>query len=137
MTKGEKRGSGDMLTAPPWGTQERGARGLQVGPQADRSDNRKAPSAASNKVGTQGRRGAKQGQEGRNGGRRKNVGAVTSGVRGNKRGREASRVNPESHRVGEREGDRTASGVAENPGRGSHGVVREGVPTPLGGRGTP
>ena len=41
---------------------------------------------------------------------------------GNKGGREAYGVEPESHAVGEGEGGREASGVAENPGGGRHEV---------------
>ena len=83
MTEGEQGGSGDTLTASPWGTQESGAGGLQVGAQAGGSNDSKAPSTAANKAGTQGRHGAGQGQGGKSGGQQENVEAVTLGVRGN------------------------------------------------------
>ena len=54
----------------------------------------------------------------KNGGRWENVGAVTSGVTGNKRDREDSGVNLESHRVREGEGGCEASRVAKPPREG-------------------
>ena len=59
------------------------------------------------------------------------MGVVTSGVRGNKEGCEASGVDPKSHRVKKGEGGCEASGVAENPGGGCHAVGR-GVKSPQG-----
>ena len=96
-----------------------------MGGWAGSSNGRKAPSAAADEVGTGGRHGSRQRQRGKNGGRRRNVGAVTSGVRGNKGGREASGVETESHGVGEGEWGREASGVAENPGGGAPWSGRE------------
>ena len=46
IPEGEEEGSGDTITASPWGTQESGVGGLQVDVQAGRSNNRKPPSAA-------------------------------------------------------------------------------------------
>ena len=62
MTAGEPEGSGDRLTALPWGTQESGAGGLQWGARASGSDTRKPPSAAADEEGTRGRHGARPGQ---------------------------------------------------------------------------
>ena len=118
MPVGELEGSDDTLTALPWGTQERGAGWIQGDARAGRSDERKAPSATTDKAWMRGRHGARQGQEEHDGGRRKTVGAEPSGVGGNKGGREASGVDPESHGVGEGERGCEASGVAENHGGG-------------------
>ena len=63
MTEGEPVGGRDTLTASPWGTQESGAEGLQVGTQAGGSDARKPPYAAADEVGTRGRHGARPGQD--------------------------------------------------------------------------
>ena len=68
MPEGEKGGSGDMLTASPWGTKESGAGGIQVGTLADGSNDRKSPSAAAKEAGMQVRHGARQEQGGKNGG---------------------------------------------------------------------
>ena len=122
MTKGDPGGIGDTLTAFPWGTQESGVGVIQVGARAGGSDTRKPPSGAADKAGTRGRHGVRPGQGKKNGGRRENAGDVTLGVQGNNRGRKASGVDHESHRVGEGEGGREASGVEENPGGGRHGV---------------
>ena len=46
------------LTVSPWGTQERGARGLRVDARVGRSDGQKAPSATTIKAGTRGHHGA-------------------------------------------------------------------------------
>ena len=62
MTEREPRGSGDMMTASPWGTQESGTEGLQVGARADGSNARKAPSAAADEAGTRGRHWERTGQ---------------------------------------------------------------------------
>ena len=91
-----------------------------MGPRAGGSDARKSPSSAANEAETQDRHGARPGQEEEYEGRQENVGGVTSGVRGNKGGREASGVDPKSHGVGEGEGGREASKVAENNGGGCH-----------------
>ena len=80
------------MTASPWGTQESGTEGLQVGARADGSNARKAPSAAADEAGTRGRHGARPGQGEKYGGRWENVGGVTSGVRGNNGGRKVSGV---------------------------------------------
>ena len=112
MTDGYPGGGGDTLTALSWGTQETGAGGIQVGARAGGSDARNSPSAAANKVGMRGRHGARQGQGEKDGGWRENVGGVNLVVRGNK-------------------GVRKASGAAENPGGGRHGVGG-GVESPQG-----
>ena len=83
-----------------------------MGVQAGGSDDRKSPSAAADEAGARVRHGARQGHGEENGGRREIVGEVTLRVRGNKGGREASGVDPESHGVGEEEGGREASRVA-------------------------
>ena len=59
---------------------------------------------------------------------------------GNKGGQEASAVDYKSHRVGEGEGGCKASGVAENPRGGRHGVgggfeSPEGANTPRKAKG--
>ena len=122
MTKGGQGGSGDTLTASPWGTQESGVGELQVGAWAGGSDGRKAPSTAVDEAGTRDRHVA--GAREKNGGRRDNAGAVTSGVQGTKGGREASGVDPEPHGVGG--GDvrppwwgKNSGGGAPRSGRGS------------------
>ena len=60
----------DMLTALPWGTKEKGARGLRVDARAGGSDGQKSPSATTDEAGTRGRHGLWQGQREKNGGRR-------------------------------------------------------------------
>ena len=50
-TEEEGWGHAPLMTLP-WGTQESGARGLQVNAQACRSDGQKAPSATADEVGT-------------------------------------------------------------------------------------
>ena len=72
----------DTLTASPWGTQEIGAGGLRVDAWAGGSDGQKAPSVTADKAGTQGRHGARQGQQDKNRGRREFEGAEPSGVGG-------------------------------------------------------
>ena len=129
MTEGELGGSGVTLTVLSLGTHESGAGGIQVGERVGGSDARKSPSAATDKAGTRGRHGARPGQGEKYGGRWENVGGVTSGVRGNKGGCEASVVDHDSHVVGEGKGGRKASGVAEYPGGGRHRVGR-GVESP-------
>ena len=91
----------------------------------------KPPPPAANKEGARGRHGASPGQGGKKGGQQENTGGVTLGVRGDDGVREASRVENESPRVGDEEGGRKASGVAENPGGGRHGVGG-GVESPQG-----
>ena len=65
MTEGGPRGSRDIMTVSPWGTQESGAGGLQVGARAGGSDARISPFAAANKAGTWGRHGTRPGQRGK------------------------------------------------------------------------
>ena len=73
--------------------------------------------------------------KGKNVGRRDWEGAEPSGVGGTFRGREASGVDPETHRVGEEEGGREASRVEENPGGGRLESFQDNstpLPLPLG-----
>ena len=91
-------------------------RGVREG--GGRDDHRRAGeslSAAADKEGARGRHGARPGQEEKNGGRQESKGGKTLGVRGDGGGCEASGVAQESHRVGDEEGGRESSGVAENP----------------------
>ena len=62
-TEWEQGESRDTLMASPWGTQESGAGGLQVGAQAGGSDGRKTPSAAADEAVRRGRHGARQGHK--------------------------------------------------------------------------
>ena len=66
------------------------------------------------------------GARGKNGGRRENMGGITSGVQGNDRGRKASIVAHKSSGVWEEERERKACGVAGNPGGGGGGCPRVG-----------
>ena len=92
-------------------------------------DTRKAPSAAANETGVQGRHGARPANRGRYRGRWENQADESSKLRGNDRGREASGVAYESPGVGDEEGGREASGVAENP-QGYRQGVGGGVDLP-------
>ena len=112
MTAGEPEGSGNTLTASPWGTQESGAGGLQGGERAGGNDTGKSPSAATNKEGAQSRHGARPGQ-----GEKTEVGRKIQEEKPQECG-----VAPESPRVGEEKGGRKASRVAGNPEGGRHGV---------------
>ena len=79
----EEEGWGqDTLMVLPWGTQESGARGLQVDAQAGGSDGRKAPSVTAEEAGTGDRHGARQEQREENGGRWEWEGGKPSGVGG-------------------------------------------------------
>ena len=69
--------------------------------QAGGIDERKAPSATSDKVGTRGRHRARQEQGENEGGRREKVGEEPLGVGENNGGYEVSGVDPKSHGVGE------------------------------------
>ena len=120
MTAGEQGLGNNTLTESPWSTQESGSRGIRVDARAGRSDERKSPSATADEAGMRGRHGARQGQGDKNGGRQEFEGAEPSGAGGNNGGHEASRVDPETHRVRGEEGDHKASRVAENPGGGRH-----------------
>ena len=122
MSSGELEGSDETLTALSWGTQESGAGGLRGDARAGRSDEQKSPSTTADEASPRGRHGSRQGQRGHDGGRQEKVGAEPSGLVGNKGGHKASGVDPESHRVGEGEGGREASGVAENPREVRHRV---------------
>ena len=144
MPAGEQEGSEVMQKASPWGMQESGAGGLQVGARASRRNEWKAPPTAADKAGARCRHGVKQGQGENEGGRRENGRAEPSGVGGNNGGREASGVDPDSHGVRKGEGGHEASEVAENLGGWCHGVgggveLPQGANTPIvaeGPRGT-
>ena len=103
------------LTALPWSMQESGARGLRLDVRSGGSDGRKVPSTTANEAGTLGRHGAWD-QRAKNGGQREWEEAESLGLGGNSRGRESSRVDPETHRVGGEQGGHESSGVEENPG---------------------
>ena len=112
--------------------------------QAGGRDNSKAPSATTNEAGTQGRHGVRQGRGGNEGGRQEKVGAEPLVVGANNGGREASRMDPESHGVGEGEGGHEAYRVAENlgvgepqSGQGSRVALGSRHPCPLCGSPTP
>ena len=98
---------------------------------ADRGDTRKASSAADKEAGEWGRNGARPENRGRSRGRRGNQARKTSGVWGNDGGCKASGVAHEYPGVGDKEGGREASRVAENPQR-SRQVVDGGVESPQG-----
>ena len=98
---------------------------------AGRGDTGKASSAATNKARAQGIHGARPENRERSGGRQENQARETLGVRGDNRGREASRVFQESSVVGDKEGGSKASGVAENPQVSRQGVGG-GVDSPQG-----
>ena len=78
--------------ATVWVTQESGAERLQGEVTAGRGDTGKAPSAAADKAGAQGRHRASPAQRGRSGGRPEKQVVKTSRVQGNDRGRDASGV---------------------------------------------
>ena len=69
MTEGETKGSGNMLTDLPRGTQESGAVGLQGGVRSGGNNTRKSPSATADEEGARGRHGARTGQGEKDGGR--------------------------------------------------------------------
>ena len=104
MPVGELERSEDTLTASPWGTQEISAGGPQVGTRAGGSNTRKAPSAAADEAGMQGRHRERPAQRGRQGGRQEKHAGKTSGVQGNNEGRQASRVPNKSPEWGTRRG---------------------------------
>ena len=87
---------------------------------------RKSPYAAANEAGTRGRHGARPAQREKNGGRPESMGGKKSGVRGNDRGHEASRVAHKPPGVGDEEGGGMVSVVAENP-QGSRQGLGAGV----------
>ena len=97
--------------------------------RASGSDKRKAPSVTADKAGRGGLHGVRQGQQDKNGGRQECERTEPSRMGGNYGGREASGLDPKTHRVRGKEEGREASGVAENPGGGRHGVGR-GVELP-------
>ena len=99
--------------------------------RASGSDKRKAPSVTADKAGRGGLHGVRQGQQDKNGGRQEFERTEPSRMGGNYGGREASGLDPKTHRVRGKEEGREASGVAENPGGGRHGVGR-GVELPQG-----
>ena len=71
---------------------------------------------------------------GKNVGRQDWEGAEPLGVGGTFRGREASGVDPDTHRVEDKEGGREASGVEENPCWGRHKLFQDdSTPNRMGG----
>ena len=80
MTVRELEGSGDTLTASPWGIQKSGAGGLHGGARSGRNDTRKAPFVAAYEAGIRGRHSVRLGQGVKNGGQQKNARGITSGV---------------------------------------------------------
>ena len=88
-------------------------------------------SAAADKARVGGRHRARLGNRGRSGGRRDNPYSKSLGLQGDDRGYMASKVAHESSGVGDEEGGREASRVAENP-RGSRQGVGRGVKSPQG-----
>ena len=93
-------------TAMEGGTQESGAGGL-VGDVA--------ASAAADKAGAGGRHGTKKGLRGRIAGWRENPAGESLGVGGDEVACKASGLDHDSLVVGDEEGGRDSSGVAENP----------------------
>ena len=96
----------------------------------------KATSAAADEAGAGGRHGARSGVRDRVVGWQENPAGKSSGVVGEKGGREAYRVSGESSGVGFEEGGRKAYRVAENPGGGCQGVqggveLPQGINTPV------
>ena len=114
----------EMQTATAWETQESGAGGRLGDKAAGGGDTRKGTSADANKTGAGGRHGERPELRGRITGWRENPAGKSSGVRGDRWGREASRVDHESLGVGDKEGGREDSGVAENPRGYPQGVGR-------------
>ena len=118
------------LTASPWGTEESGARGLRVGARASGSGGGKFTSGMADRRETWCRHRAQKQQGRKKGGRRGWDYAAPWGVGGNSGGREASRVDPDPHRVEWEEGGREAYGVEENPRRFCQGVEGGGRVVP-------
>ena len=104
MTAGGAEWESETRTATPWGMQDRGAGAIHGDARAGRGDTGKSPSAAVNETEARGCYGARPAQKGGQGARRKKHAEKTLGVRGDDRGRNASRVVHESPEWGTRRG---------------------------------
>ena len=104
MTAGGTEWERETRTARPWVMQYSVAGAIHGDARAGRGYTKKAHSAADDETGARSRYGARPAQRGRQGGRQKKHEGKTSGVWGDNRGREASRVAHESPEWGTRRG---------------------------------